>query len=115
MQNLCSNPKTRVCPNKRCVNSQRRRAKLNSDVKYKLNLDQKYRLNFHVYFLYENIFFYLLEMESNEIKISYFKHPIYKDYVADENGKLPSDLLLVKLRSNMRFRRIFLDILEPEY
>ena len=27
-------------------------------------------------------------MESNEIKISYFKHPIYKDYVADENGNI---------------------------
>ena len=29
-------------------------------------------------------------MKSNEIKISYFKHPIYKDYAADENGNIYS-------------------------
>ena len=27
-------------------------------------------------------------MQSNEIKISYFKHPIYKDYASDENGNV---------------------------
>lgn len=29
-------------------------------------------------------------MQSNEIKISYFRHPIYKDYAADENGNIYS-------------------------
>ena len=29
-------------------------------------------------------------MQTNEIKISYFRHPIYKDYAADENGNLYS-------------------------
>ena len=29
-------------------------------------------------------------MQSNEIKISYFKHPIYKDYAADLNGNIYS-------------------------
>lgn len=29
-------------------------------------------------------------MQSNEIKIRYFRHPIYKDYAADENGNLYS-------------------------
>lgn len=29
-------------------------------------------------------------MQSNEIKISYFKHPIYNEYAADENGNIYS-------------------------
>ena len=29
-------------------------------------------------------------MQTNEIKISYFRHPIYKDYAADEDGNLYS-------------------------
>lgn len=29
-------------------------------------------------------------MQSNEIKISYFEHPIYKDYRCDENGNIYS-------------------------
>lgn len=29
-------------------------------------------------------------MQSNEIKISYFKHPIYDDYASDENGNIYS-------------------------
>ena len=29
-------------------------------------------------------------MQTNEIKISYFRHPIYKDYAADEDGNIYS-------------------------
>ena len=29
-------------------------------------------------------------MQSNEIKISYFRHPIYHEYAADENGNIYS-------------------------
>ena len=46
-------------------------------------------------------------MQTNEIKISYFKHPIYNEYAADEDGNIYSlkfgKIRLIKIIENIKF------------
>ena len=46
-------------------------------------------------------------MQTNEIKISYFKHPIYKEYAADEDGNIYYENTLGTVQSMDGFKMEF--------